>query len=65
LPKEIEKIVNYSPSILWAIFSTTFICGSLSLFFSYQKRKNITCSKEDVIEEMDRLIKKYDVGIDN
>jgi hypothetical protein len=64
LPEEIE-IIGKLFYILWAIFATAFICGGLCFFFSYHKRKYITCSKEDVLDEMNRLVKKYRSRINN
>jgi uncharacterized protein HemX len=46
--------------VCWAIFLATLVCGVLSLYFGLQQRKVVTNSKDDVLDEMKRLERKYE-----
>jgi hypothetical protein len=59
LPKDIDKL-GYSPALIWVIFIAGLIIGLLSLYFAHQKRKLVAVSKEDIIEELDRLKARYE-----
>lgn len=51
---------NLSPSLIcWVICSAAFIVGILSLCFSFRQRKEISRSKQQVLEEMEHLESRY------
>lgn len=44
----------------WSIFAVTLICGAFAICVHYlTQKKSSTISKDDVVEEMDRLEKRY------
>lgn len=59
LTNDIIKIEPNLNTKLWAIVATSSISGILSLIFAYLRRRNISCSKDDVVAEMDHLTEKY------
>lgn len=60
LPKPDSKVP--SDVIIWilAIFIVTLIVGLFALHFSSLQKKETLASKEDVLEEMERLAQRYD-----
>ena len=60
LPKAITHVGSSTILVCWAVFGVTLTSGLLSLHFASQQRKVVTCSKDGVLDEMDRLEHKYD-----
>jgi len=45
--------------ICWAIFFTTILIGTFSLFIASRERKSLEFSRDDIAEEMDRILHRY------
>jgi hypothetical protein len=59
LSKEMAIIGSTTILVCWGIFAVTLISGLLALFFAYQQRNLISCTKNDVITDMKRLEQRY------
>lgn len=55
LPQALES----SRVICWVAFAISIVVATLSLYFSHIQSKELITSKDDVLEEMEYLEKKY------
>jgi len=55
----LPSVVESSRVICWSVFAVSFIGAILSLYFSREQRKQLTTSKDDVLDEMEHLEKRY------
>jgi len=59
LPRVESQIGSSTISICWVIFIATLISGLLSMYFASQQRKVVSASKDDVLDEMERMEHRY------
>ena len=55
----LPSVAGSLKTICWSVFAVSFIVAILSLYFSREQRKQLTASKDEVLDEMEHLENRY------
>ena len=61
----LPTVLESSRVICWAVFALSIIVAILSLYFSHVQDKGLITSKDDVLDEMEHLEKRYTTKKEN